>query len=136
MSPLQEGLHEQHRVHEASKSARGNRQSQCSRSGKEYFHFDFTSLLFHLPKIRCSIFLIDEVSLLFQADLCQCKYCYKEFDTPYAMQSHLEEVHLKKGSEFVCRFRLFLSFSIVSYNQNYPASDFLVLQFCQLWMKT
>ena len=39
----------------------------------------------------------------FQADLCQCKYCYKEFDTPYAMQSHLEEVHLKKGSEFVCR---------------------------------
>ena len=43
----------------------------------------------------------------FQADLCQCKYCYKEFDTPYAMQSHLEEIHLKKGSEFVCRFTSF-----------------------------
>ncbi len=54
------------------------------------------------------------VYLPFQADLCQCKYCYKEFDTPYAMQSHLEEVHLKKGSEFVCRFRL--SLCLFSYN--------------------
>lgn len=37
------------------------------------------------------------------ADLCQCKYCFKDFDTPFEMQSHLEEAHLRQGHPFACK---------------------------------
>ncbi|XP_059085785.1 uncharacterized protein LOC131882601 [Tigriopus californicus] len=36
-------------------------------------------------------------------DLCQCKYCFKDFDTPFGLQTHLDRVHFMKGFEFVCR---------------------------------
>lgn len=36
-------------------------------------------------------------------DLCQCKYCFKDFDTPFGLQTHLDRVHFNKGFEFVCR---------------------------------
>eukprot|EP00095_Tigriopus_kingsejongensis_P004720 maker-scaffold931_size79642-snap-gene-0.11 protein:Tk04720 transcript:maker-scaffold931_size79642-snap-gene-0.11-mRNA-1 annotation:"pogo transposable element with znf domain" len=45
----------------------------------------------------------DRASAIDLADLCQCKYCFKDFDTPFAMQTHLEEFHWLKGFPFVCR---------------------------------
>ncbi|XP_067123275.1 uncharacterized protein [Centruroides vittatus] len=36
------------------------------------------------------------------SDLTQCKYCFRDFDTPFSMQCHIESVHLKKDS-LVCR---------------------------------
>ncbi|XP_023225831.1 uncharacterized protein LOC111626616 isoform X2 [Centruroides sculpturatus] len=35
-------------------------------------------------------------------DLTQCKYCFKEFQTPYSMQCHIEAVHLQTNS-LACR---------------------------------
>ena len=37
------------------------------------------------------------------SDLSQCKYCYKDFESSYAMQSHLDTVHVKKGVRYLCR---------------------------------
>jgi hypothetical protein len=45
----------------------------------------------------------DRAAAVDLADLCQCKYCFKDFETPFGMQVHLEEYHWKKGFEFVCR---------------------------------
>ena len=36
-------------------------------------------------------------------DICQCKYCYKDFTSESTMQTHLNETHFKKGKDFVCR---------------------------------
>ncbi|PSN40036.1 hypothetical protein C0J52_17092 [Blattella germanica] len=37
------------------------------------------------------------------SDLTQCKYCLKSFPTPFAMQTHIEEIHLKTTTSMVCR---------------------------------
>ncbi len=45
----------------------------------------------------------DRASAVDLSDLCQCKYCFRDFDTPFAMQNHLEEAHWKKGFDHICR---------------------------------
>ncbi|XP_063217587.1 uncharacterized protein LOC134528163 isoform X2 [Bacillus rossius redtenbacheri] len=38
------------------------------------------------------------------SDLTQCKYCLKSFPTPFSMQTHMEEVHMKvTTTSLVCR---------------------------------
>ena len=37
------------------------------------------------------------------ADLCQCKYCLKDFDESFSLQKHMEEEHLKSNQQFLCR---------------------------------
>ena len=37
------------------------------------------------------------------ADLCQCKYCLKDFDNEMILQKHLDDDHLKTGQSFICR---------------------------------
>ncbi|ELU04679.1 hypothetical protein CAPTEDRAFT_222950 [Capitella teleta] len=37
------------------------------------------------------------------SDLTQCKHCYKQFDTPFEMQCHVEKVHQSKSNVLVCR---------------------------------
>ncbi|XP_013408482.1 uncharacterized protein LOC106172366 isoform X2 [Lingula anatina] len=37
------------------------------------------------------------------ADLTQCKHCYKQFDTPFDLQCHIEKVHQSNTSVLVCR---------------------------------
>nr|CAD7425052.1 unnamed protein product [Timema monikensis] len=37
------------------------------------------------------------------SDLTQCKYCFKSFPTPYAMQNHMEDLHMKTNASLVCR---------------------------------
>ncbi|XP_069703661.1 uncharacterized protein [Periplaneta americana] len=37
------------------------------------------------------------------SDVTQCKYCLKSFPTPFSMQTHLEEIHLKTATSLVCR---------------------------------
>ena len=37
------------------------------------------------------------------ADLSQCRYCYKDFDSEDKVNSHVELEHLKSGMEFVCQ---------------------------------
>ncbi|XP_021920115.1 uncharacterized protein LOC110830032 isoform X2 [Zootermopsis nevadensis] len=37
------------------------------------------------------------------SDLTQCKYCLKSFPTPFSMQTHIEEIHLKMTTSLVCR---------------------------------
>ena len=36
-------------------------------------------------------------------DLCQCKYCLKDFDESFSLQKHMEEEHLKSSQQFLCR---------------------------------
>ncbi|XP_064596128.1 uncharacterized protein LOC135462794 isoform X2 [Liolophura sinensis] len=37
------------------------------------------------------------------SDLTQCKHCYKQFDTPFEMQTHVEKVHLSTSNVLMCR---------------------------------
>ncbi|XP_050397060.1 zinc finger protein 280D isoform X1 [Patella vulgata] len=37
------------------------------------------------------------------SDLTQCKHCYKQFDTPFEMQTHIEKVHLNNSNVLMCR---------------------------------
>ncbi|KAK3096156.1 hypothetical protein FSP39_023825 [Pinctada imbricata] len=37
------------------------------------------------------------------SDLCQCKHCYKQFDTPFEMQTHVEKVHMNNVNVLLCR---------------------------------
>ncbi|CAH1790018.1 unnamed protein product, partial [Owenia fusiformis] len=37
------------------------------------------------------------------SDLTQCKHCYRQFDTPFEMQIHIEKVHQNKDNVLVCR---------------------------------
>uniref|UniRef100_T1IVH9 Uncharacterized protein n=1 Tax=Strigamia maritima TaxID=126957 RepID=T1IVH9_STRMM len=37
------------------------------------------------------------------SDVSQCKHCFREFDTPYVMQCHIEDVHLNNSSSLKCR---------------------------------
>ncbi|KAL5019960.1 hypothetical protein ScPMuIL_002852 [Solemya velum] len=37
------------------------------------------------------------------SDLTQCKYCYKQFDTPFEMQTHMEKVHMNNANVLLCR---------------------------------
>ncbi|KAK7095642.1 filaggrin-like isoform X2 [Littorina saxatilis] len=37
------------------------------------------------------------------SDLTQCKHCYKQFDTPFEMQTHIEKVHLNNVNVLMCR---------------------------------
>lgn len=36
-------------------------------------------------------------------DLCQCKYCLKDFDSAYMLQKHTDDQHLKSNQSFSCR---------------------------------
>lgn len=37
------------------------------------------------------------------SDLTQCKHCYKQFDTPFEMQTHIEKVHMNNVNVLMCR---------------------------------
>ncbi|CAI9742967.1 dentin sialophosphoproteinsialophosphoprotein-like, -like [Octopus vulgaris] len=37
------------------------------------------------------------------SDLTQCKHCYKQFDTPFEMQTHIEKVHMNNANVLLCR---------------------------------
>ncbi|XP_060076236.1 uncharacterized protein LOC132555873 isoform X2 [Ylistrum balloti] len=37
------------------------------------------------------------------SDLTQCKHCYKQFDTPFEMQTHVEKVHMNGANVLLCR---------------------------------
>ncbi|PNF37871.1 hypothetical protein B7P43_G07399 [Cryptotermes secundus] len=45
----------------------------------------------------------DNQFLMELSDLTQCKYCLKSFPTPFSMQTHIEEIHLKATTNLVCR---------------------------------
>jgi len=36
-------------------------------------------------------------------DLTNCKHCFKTFDTPFEMQTHMEKVHITKANVLLCR---------------------------------
>ena len=36
-------------------------------------------------------------------DLCQCKYCLKDFENEPMMQKHMDDEHYKTGQDHVCR---------------------------------
>ena len=36
-------------------------------------------------------------------DLCQCKYCLKDFENDMMMQKHMDDEHFKTGQEYTCR---------------------------------
>ncbi|GFR59058.1 Pogo transposable element with ZNF domain, partial [Elysia marginata] len=36
-------------------------------------------------------------------DLTSCKHCYKSFNTPFEMQTHIEKVHTNKANNLLCR---------------------------------
>ncbi|RUS80500.1 hypothetical protein EGW08_011721 [Elysia chlorotica] len=36
-------------------------------------------------------------------DLTSCKHCYKTFNTPFEMQTHIEKVHTNKANTLLCR---------------------------------
>ncbi|GFO31939.1 Zinc finger protein 280c [Plakobranchus ocellatus] len=36
-------------------------------------------------------------------DLTSCKHCYKVFNTPFEMQTHIEKVHSNKANVLLCR---------------------------------
>jgi len=44
----------------------------------------------------------DRETAIDMADLSQCRYCYRDFDSEYKAEDHINTEHLKKGSEFVC----------------------------------
>ncbi|XP_023209359.1 zinc finger protein 280C-like [Centruroides sculpturatus] len=55
------------------------------------------------------------------SDLTQCKYCFRDFETPFSMQCHIEAVHLKKDS-LVCRIcnQEFIQFkNLLSHMKNF-----------------
>lgn len=35
------------------------------------------------------------------SDLTQCKHCYRQFDTPFEMQTHVEKVRGGKGNYWI-----------------------------------
>ncbi|XP_063438123.1 uncharacterized protein LOC134719102 isoform X2 [Mytilus trossulus] len=37
------------------------------------------------------------------SDLTQCKHCYKQFDTPFEMQTHVDKVHMSNTNVLLCR---------------------------------
>ncbi|XP_025081354.1 uncharacterized protein LOC112556500 isoform X5 [Pomacea canaliculata] len=37
------------------------------------------------------------------SDLTQCRHCYKQFDTPFEMQTHIEKVHMNNVNVLMCR---------------------------------
>nr|XP_022311754.1 uncharacterized protein LOC111116988 isoform X1 [Crassostrea virginica] len=37
------------------------------------------------------------------SDLTQCKHCYRQFDTPFEMQTHVEKVHMNNVNVLMCR---------------------------------
>merc|ERR1711962_1842027 len=45
----------------------------------------------------------DREAAIDMADLSQCKYCYKDFDSEAKVQEHLEVQHLKSSLKHVCR---------------------------------
>ena len=45
----------------------------------------------------------DRETAIDMADLSQCKYCYKDFDSEAKVQEHLEAQHLKTALKHVCR---------------------------------
>ena len=45
----------------------------------------------------------DRDSAIDMADLSQCKYCYKDFDSEVKAQDHEEKIHFKKGSDNMCQ---------------------------------
>jgi len=44
----------------------------------------------------------DRETAIDMADLTQCKYCYKDFDSEHKAQAHTDQEHYKKGSPCVC----------------------------------
>ena len=46
----------------------------------------------------------DRETAIDMADLTQCKYCYKDFDSEAKAEEHLEVQHLKSSLKHVCRF--------------------------------
>ena len=44
----------------------------------------------------------DRDTAIDMADLSQCRFCYKDFDSEEKANSHVEQEHLKSGQEFVC----------------------------------
>ena len=48
----------------------------------------------------------DRETAIDMADLSQCKYCYKDFDSEAKVQEHLEVQHLKSSLKHVCRYLL------------------------------
>jgi len=44
----------------------------------------------------------DRETAIDMADLTQCKYCYKDFDSEQKAAAHTDTVHYQKGSECVC----------------------------------
>ena len=46
----------------------------------------------------------DRETAIDMADLSQCKYCYKDFDSEAKVQEHLEVQHLKSSLKHVCRY--------------------------------
>jgi len=44
----------------------------------------------------------DRETAIDMADLTQCKYCYKDFDSEHKAQAHTDQEHYKKGSPSVC----------------------------------
>jgi len=44
----------------------------------------------------------DRETAIDMADLTQCKFCYKDFDSEHKAQAHTDEQHFKKGSPCVC----------------------------------
>ena len=45
----------------------------------------------------------DRVSAIDLVDLCQCKYCLKDFDNSFALQKHQDDAHFKTSTPHVCR---------------------------------
>ena len=60
------------------------------------------------------------------ADLSQCRYCYKDFDSEEKVNSHVELEHLKTGQEFVCQIC----------SNSYPAKHHLVQHMTRLHVKS
>ena len=59
------------------------------------------------------------------ADLSQCRYCYKDFDSEEKANSHVELEHLKTGQEFVCQIC----------SNSYPAKHQLVMHMTKVHVK-
>ena len=51
----------------------------------------------------------DRETAIDMADLSQCKYCYKDFDSEAKVQEHLEVQHLKSSLKHVCRYSIYHS---------------------------
>merc|ERR1712223_1300293 len=66
----------------------------------------------------------DRETAIDMADLSQCKYCYKDFDSEAKVQEHLETQHLKSSLKHVCRIcdeSFGLSTHLIHHRQRLPA---------------